>query len=67
MRVEFKTDALNEKSKLTVLRLGATEEGTLRQHKITESGRFRDSVYFSIIDLEWEKVKQNLERKLRSH
>jgi RimJ/RimL family protein N-acetyltransferase len=48
------------------LRLGAKEEGTLRHHMITESGRFRDSVYFSIIDTEWKEVKAGLLAKLRS-
>jgi len=60
IRVELKTDALNLKSRNAILRIGATEEGILRQHLITDSGRFRDSVYFSIIDLEWEMVKGNL-------
>ena len=60
IRVELKTDALNEQSRNAILRIGATEEGILRQHLITDSGRFRDSVYFSIIDAEWEKVKKNL-------
>ncbi|MGI8883872.1 MAG: GNAT family N-acetyltransferase [Pyrinomonadaceae bacterium] len=60
IRVELKTDALNLKSRNAILRIGATEEGILRQHLITDSGRFRDSVYFSIIDSEWEQVKENL-------
>jgi N-acetyltransferase len=67
IRVELKTDALNEKSRNAMLRIGAKEEGTLRRHLITESGRYRDSVYFSIIDAEWETVKKNLEEKLRSY
>ena len=65
IRVEFKTDALNEKSRNAILRIGAKEEGILRRHMITETGRFRDSVYFSIIDSEWEKVKTNLQNKLQ--
>ncbi|MDQ3132995.1 MAG: GNAT family N-acetyltransferase [Acidobacteriota bacterium] len=60
IRVELKTDALNLKSRNAILRIGATEEGILRQHLVTDSGRFRDSVYFSIIDSEWEMVKGNL-------
>lgn len=66
VRVEFKTDALNEKSRNAILRLGAKEEGTLRNHMITDRGRFRNSVYFSIIDTEWEQVKSGLVQKLRS-
>jgi RimJ/RimL family protein N-acetyltransferase len=64
IRVEFKTDALNEKSRNAILRIGATEEGILRRHMITETGRYRDSVYFSIIDSEWEDVKANLRQKV---
>lgn len=64
IRVEFKTDFLNEQSRQAILRLGATEEGIFRQHIICQSGRLRDSVYFSILDSEWETVKRNLETKL---
>jgi N-acetyltransferase len=67
IRVELKTDALNDKSRNAILRIGAREEGTLRHHMITETGRFRDSVYFSIIDSEWQDVKRNLSAKLRSY
>lgn len=65
VRVEFKTDVLNEKSRTAILRIGAKEEGILRQHIITDSGRFRDTVYFSIIDLEWQNIKADLNGKLR--
>ena len=64
IRVEFKTDALNEKSRNAILRLGAKQEGIFRQHMICASGRLRDSVYFSILDNEWHNVKENLLRKL---
>ena len=65
VRVELKTDALNEKSRNAILRLGAKEEGILRRHQITDAGRFRNTVYFSIIDSEWQTVKANLTDKLR--
>jgi RimJ/RimL family protein N-acetyltransferase len=65
IRVEFKTDALNTRSRAAIARLGAKEEGVFRNHMITESGRFRDSVYFSIIDSEWEAVKKNLTAMLK--
>jgi N-acetyltransferase len=65
-RVELKTDALNEKSRNAILRLGAKEEGTLRRHVITWTGRVRDSVYFSILDSEWPEAKARLEEKLRA-
>lgn len=64
IRVELKTDALNQKSRNAILRLGAKEEGTLRRHLITSTGRVRDTVYFSILDNEWPSVKQRLESKL---
>ena len=67
IRVELKTDVLNDKSRNAMLRIGAREEGTLRNHMITESGRFRDSVYFSIIESEWQEVKRNLITKIRSY
>lgn len=65
IRVELKTDALNERSRNAILRIGAKEEGILRQHMITWSGRLRDTVYFSILDSEWASVKRMLEEKLR--
>jgi RimJ/RimL family protein N-acetyltransferase len=64
IRVELKTDSLNEKSRAAILRIGAKEEGTLRNHMITASGRLRHSVYYSIIDAEWPQVKAALEEKL---
>jgi N-acetyltransferase len=64
MRVELKTDSLNLRSRAAIRRIGATEEGTLRQQMITWSGRLRDTVYFSILDSEWPRVKQDLEQKL---
>jgi N-acetyltransferase len=64
IRVELKTDALNEKSRTAILRLGARQEGIFRQHMICSSGRLRDTVYFSILDNEWPGVKENLLRKL---
>lgn len=66
IRVELKTDSLNQRSRNAIRRIGATEEGTLRQHMITWSGRLRDSVYFSILDSEWPRVKHDLEQKLAS-
>jgi RimJ/RimL family protein N-acetyltransferase len=66
MRVELKTDLLNEKSRAAILRIGAKEEGIFRNHMITASGRIRHTVYFSIIDSEWPAVKARLETKLNS-
>lgn len=64
VRVEFKTDVLNTQSRAALLRIGAKEEGILRKHQITQTGRVRDSVYYSIIDTEWPEVKRRLEKKL---
>jgi RimJ/RimL family protein N-acetyltransferase len=66
MRVEFKTHVLNEKSRRAIARIGATQEGILRQHMIGHDGRSRDTVYFSILDREWPAVKHALEQKLGS-
>ncbi|MGH8481250.1 MAG: GNAT family N-acetyltransferase [Nevskiaceae bacterium] len=60
-RVEFKTDSLNEKSRNALARIGATEEGTLRNHMVTFTGRVRHSVYYAITNEDWPRVKQRLE------
>jgi len=65
IRVELKTDSLNNRSRTAILRIGAREEGTFRNHMITASGRIRHTVYFSILDSEWPDVKSRLESKLR--
>lgn len=61
IRVEFKTDALNVKSRQALARIGATEEGTFRNHMVMPDGRKRHSVYFSVIDHEWPAVRTHLE------
>jgi RimJ/RimL family protein N-acetyltransferase len=66
IRVEFKTDALNQRSRRALLRIGAKEEGVFRHHMLLPSGRIRDTVYFSIIDDEWPAVQQHLEALLGS-
>jgi N-acetyltransferase len=63
-RVEFKTDANNERSRAALLAIGATEEGTLRRHVVTDAGRVRDSVYFSVIWEEWPGVRGRLEQRV---
>lgn len=64
IRVELKTDGLNQKSRNAILRIGAKEEGTLRRHLVTWTGRVRDTVYFSILDDEWPEAKRKLEARL---
>ncbi|MBI3663956.1 MAG: GNAT family N-acetyltransferase [Acidobacteria bacterium] len=66
VRVEFKTDSLNDASRRALLRIGAKEEGTFRNHMVTASGRLRHSVWFSVVAGEWLAVKSDFERKLSS-
>jgi len=63
-RVEFKTDALNTRSRAAIARLGAVEEGTLRQHRIAHGDRVGDSVSFAIIAPDWPEVRARLEARL---
>jgi RimJ/RimL family protein N-acetyltransferase len=64
VRVELRTDALNERSRTAIQRIGGVQEGVLRRHMATDAGRFRDTVYFGILDDEWPGVKQRLEARL---
>jgi RimJ/RimL family protein N-acetyltransferase len=64
MRVELKTDSLNEKSRAAIQRVGAKEEGIFRNHMITASGRIRHTVYYSIVEVEWPGVRARLEQKM---
>jgi RimJ/RimL family protein N-acetyltransferase len=63
-RVELKADVDNMRSRVAILRLGATEEGTFRKHMLYSDGRNRDNVYFSIVDDEWPRIRARLEGKL---
>jgi len=67
VRVEFKTDARNTKSRAALARLGAVEEGTLRRHTILPDGFVRDSVYFSVVDHDWPDVRAALEARMASY
>lgn len=60
-RVELKTDVLNSQSRNAILRIGAKEEGIFRKHTLTWTGRYRDSIYYSILDEEWPQVKARLQ------
>jgi RimJ/RimL family protein N-acetyltransferase len=60
IRVEFKTDSLNTKSRQALARIGAVEEGTFRNHMVMPDGRIRHSVYFSITSEDWPAVKAHL-------
>ncbi|WP_310396512.1 GNAT family protein [Hymenobacter sp.] len=59
-RVELETDARNYKSRTAMARMGATEEGTLRSHRLTQGGLRRDTVIFSIIKPEWSGLRQSV-------
>jgi RimJ/RimL family protein N-acetyltransferase len=67
VRVTLKTDARNERSQRAIERLGAVREGVLRRHRILPDGFIRDSVIYSVIDLEWPQVKTRLETLLCRH
>jgi RimJ/RimL family protein N-acetyltransferase len=64
MRVEFKTDARNERSRQALAALPANFEGVFRKHMLVPGVGVRDSAYFSIVDEEWPAVQVGLERKL---
>jgi RimJ/RimL family protein N-acetyltransferase len=63
-RVQFKVDALNAASRAAVLKLGAAQEGILRQDRVTWTGRIRDTVVFSILADEWPQVRAKLDARL---
>jgi len=63
-RVEFKTDARNERSRAALAALPAKFEGIFRKHMLVRGGERRDSAYYSIIDDEWPEVRDNLTRRI---
>jgi len=64
IRVQFKTDLRNERSQKAIERIGAVKEGVLRNHMILPDGRYRHSVFYSILDTEWPGVKVRLEEMM---
>jgi N-acetyltransferase len=60
MRVEFKTDALNERSRAALEALPAQFEGIFRKHMLVRDGALRDSAWYAVTDAEWPAVRQNL-------
>jgi RimJ/RimL family protein N-acetyltransferase len=60
VRVELKTDFLNEKSRNAMKRIGCVEEGVLRSNMLVQGGRYRDSIYYSVLENEWPTVKERL-------
>ena len=67
IRVQLKTDLRNERSQRAIERLGAVREGVLRNHMILPDGRYRHSVFYSILDTEWPAVKKRLEEMLEGN
>lgn len=63
-RVEFKTDARNERSRAALIAIGTTHEGIFRSHMIVRDGERRDSAYYSVIDEEWPAVRAHLLERL---
>lgn len=63
-RVEFKTDARNDRSRGALLALGASFEGILRKHMVVRDGGERDSAYYSVIEDDWPEVRRHLRRRL---
>jgi len=63
--VEFRTHFHNSQSRNAIERLGAKQDGVLRNHSIDKTGNLRDTVVFSIINNEWKTVKQSLEFKMK--
>ncbi len=71
LRVQFKAEAVNQRSRRAILRLGATYEGTLRNFRIRSNGEIRDTSFYSVVDREWPMVKERLltflDQNLYSH
>ena len=64
LRVEFKTDALNERSRRALEALPARFEGVFRKHMLVRDGQLRDSAWYAITDDDWPAVRTNLERRV---
>ncbi|MEZ9783780.1 GNAT family N-acetyltransferase [Vibrio breoganii] len=65
--VEFRTSWHNQASRAAIARLGAKQDGVLRNHQTLPNGGYRDTVVFSILNSEWLSVKENLEYKLSKY
>ena len=65
--VEIRTDVLNEISRKAIQRLGAKQDGILRNHKIMKNGRIRDTVSYSIVKSEWPEVKEKILQRIVNH
>tara|TARA_R110000787_G_scaffold139084_1_gene252754 strand:+ start:38 stop:628 length:591 start_codon:yes stop_codon:yes gene_type:complete len=64
LRIQFQIDTRNKRSQAAVLKLGAKQEGVLRNHRVLQDGFVRDTAFFSILDSEWPDVKARLDARL---
>lgn len=64
LAVEFRTHFHNRQSRAAIEKLGAKQDGVLRSHRIMPDGSLRDTVVYSILDIEWPAVRNGLERRL---
>nr|WP_307252261.1 GNAT family protein [Croceifilum oryzae] len=67
IRVQITTDLLNVKSQKAIERIGGTREGVLRNDRQLPNGRIRDAAIYSILDREWDTVKEKLHTMLRAY
>jgi RimJ/RimL family protein N-acetyltransferase len=63
-RVQYRVDAANARSRAAVVKLGAVQEGILRNDKVTWTGRVRSTVVFSILAEEWPAVRDRLDARI---
>lgn len=64
VRVEFKTDVMNQQARKALLKIGGTEEGVLRSHTLMPRNRRRDTIFYSILDHEWPHIKETVFKDL---
>ena len=64
VRIEIITDAMNPGSQAAIRKLGARDEGVLARHKVTWTGRVRDTAQFAVLDTDWPNVRQKLDERL---
>ena len=67
MAVEFRTHWHNQRSREAITRIGAKQDGVLRNHRLLKDGTVRDTVVYSIIDSEWPDVKQQLRSRVAQY
>jgi RimJ/RimL family protein N-acetyltransferase len=64
VRVQIQADAINDRSRAAILKLGATFEGIQRKHRLRADGSWRDTAVYSILDTEWPAVETGLRARL---